>query len=216
MFEHRINLVERPNCNGQVWDAANLVEQLRVCESADQAKRIVLQSGSEAATLNDLFSISVEANDRFEVLLEVRTSILNRLGYRMASGHIHVLGNVGDQVAYGLRGGVITIEGNSGDFLGAGMRGGLVKVMGNVGHYVGGPSIDSGIGMRGGDILIKGNAGNNVAERMRRGIVFIEGSAGSGWCRPHYCRHYCGFESDCFGVGECDEARNDHLRTTGR
>ena len=113
------------------------------------------------------------------VLIEGDCKSIEKLGYRMKSGTLCILGDVGERTAMELAGGRVLIAGNAGDFLAAGMQDGLIYLSGNCGDNLGSPLPGQKSGLRGGDLFIAGSVGDRACERMRRGTVFIGGDIGS-------------------------------------
>ncbi len=122
-----------------------------------QPNLICLQSRSEVAglriatdrtsyRLDDLFEVMGDPSDR--IIIHGDCSLVDRLGSRMKSGTLAVMGNAGDECGADLVGGRIEVFGNAGDRLGMGMRRGTLTVHGSAGDFACGPSIGSTKGCR--------------------------------------------------------------------
>ncbi len=147
-------------------------------QEAIEAKSIATDQG--LVPISKVFQVErCETSREDIVLIEGDCKKIEKLGYRMKSGTLCILGDVGERTAMELAGGRILIAGNAGGYLAAGMKDGLIYLSGNCGDNLGSPLPGQKSGLRGGDLFIAGSVGDRACERMRRGTVFVGGDIGS-------------------------------------
>lgn len=159
-------------------DASPLTPDRIVGLGLDAVRRTPLLLGNGSVEAGELFDVSGTTDEK-KVAFAGSNVALNFVGAKMASGEIHVSGNVGRHLGQEMSGGAIRVAGNAGDGAGAAMRGGLIQIDGNAGDDVGGALPGESYGMNRGCILVNGNAGNHVGKSMRRGLISIAGDVGS-------------------------------------
>lgn len=152
--------------------------------SIEQIRDIPIESERGTIALSEVFHVSMDRthNEPF-VVIEGDCSAVDRLGWKLQSGILCILGNAGDKAGGSMSGGTLVISGDARDQLGTGMSDGLIYVAGNCRHALAAPLPGKKSGMRGGDIVIAGSVGDRACERMRRGTVFIAGDTGD-YCVP--------------------------------
>jgi formylmethanofuran dehydrogenase subunit C len=149
---------------------------MRAREVAD----LQIWEGNRKVKIRSLFDIREEADtDPQAATLTVvgDLSATRRIGYKMTSGILHIIGEGGMYIGESMRGGRIVVEGNAGSWLGSGMKSGVIEVRGSAGDFVGAASRGSRNGMAGGSILVRGNGGSNIGSFMRSGAIRILGDA---------------------------------------
>jgi formylmethanofuran dehydrogenase subunit C len=114
--------------------------------------------GATPMTVGDIFDVRGEQAARVEIDGDLGSAC--GVGAGMASGVLHVHGNVGDDAGQAMSGGVLRIDGHAGDRLG-GAAPGAAK------------------GMTGGEIVVFGSAGGEAGALMRRGLVAAAGGIGA-------------------------------------
>lgn len=147
---------------------------------ADDAGRFMVTQGNRQVALGELFRITIEQRDMDTpaLILEGDLAGMDRIGFRMGEGVLHVEGSAGDYVGCGMSGGMLSVSGDAGDFAASELSGGRVDIGGDCGDFAAASLPGSIDGMRGGSLTIRGHAGARLADRMRRGTVIVFGSAG--------------------------------------
>ena len=149
--------------------------------SLSDVSKVLIWMGNRRLKLEDVFQVEGEVGSKPEELKIVFKGYTNRLwrvGEKMSSGEVEVLGDVGPYAGRKMKGGKLIIRGSTGPCLGAKMSDGIIEVFGSAGDRVGGayrgelPSK----GMRGGTIIIHGDAGAEVGLGMRGGTIIVDGS----------------------------------------
>jgi formylmethanofuran dehydrogenase subunit C len=152
-----------------------------VGKSKKEIESLEVWRGNKKIPLKDLFRVKGEAlNELKDSLIRIigDLSKFRKIGYRMSTGSLSIVGNAGMYLGEEMRGGSIFVEGNVGSWLGMNMKGGLIEVKGNAGDYVGSAYRGKNVGMKGGKIIIHGNVGNEVGCWMKDGLIRIDGNAG--------------------------------------
>jgi formylmethanofuran dehydrogenase subunit C len=149
----------------------------RLATEQEPIERLDIRTTREPLLVGDVFKVT--PGDPAEIVFEGGSERFDNLGFRMGSGRIRVVGDLGQQAGRDMSGGAILAEGSVGRLAGAGMRGGRVEVKGDAGDLVGAPLPGEANGMTGGVIRICGNAGTRAGDRMRRGLIAIDGNAGA-------------------------------------
>jgi formylmethanofuran dehydrogenase subunit C len=126
--------------------------------SAKEIASLPVWLGAMPATVGDVFDVRGERVDRLEIEGDLDTAC--GVGARMASGLLHVHGNVGDDAGQAMSGGVLRIDGHAGDRVGAAAPG-------------------ASRGMTGGEIVVFGSIGGEAGALMRRGLVAVAGGVGA-------------------------------------
>jgi len=144
--------------------------------TTNEIERQPVQHGNQPVSIADFFTVSGEKNDKLEVYGDL--SRVKHIGSGMASGRLHIEGDVGAHLGAGMSGGDIIVDGNVGDWLAPEMTGGRVEVKGNAGHLAGSAYRGSPVGIQGGEIIIHGNAKNEIGHAMRNGTIVIGGNSG--------------------------------------
>lgn len=144
--------------------------------SLDRIRRMPIFHGNEQLQLADLFDIGGDPSDG-TVVWDGDLSGVHRIGQRMDSGQMRVVGAAGRHLGNEMTGGRIDVDGSTGDWLGSQMHGGQIHVHGDAGNLVGAAYRGSTRGMTGGAILVDGTVGDEVGHSMRRGLIVV-GAAG--------------------------------------
>jgi formylmethanofuran dehydrogenase subunit C len=167
-------------------DASALLPATLAAMSTAEIERIVLPAGNDRCNVGDVFDVSrseataesAAPHSGATLVIENAAPWLDRVGARMADGHLVVHGSTGDYSGFQMAGGVLHIEGDAGHFTGCEMRGGRLTVTGHSGDFAAGALAGDMEGMTGGTLTIHGNVGARLADRMRRGLVLVGGNAG--------------------------------------
>lgn len=149
--------------------------------SLSEVSKMLIWVGNRQLKLGDIFQVEGETGSKPEelkIVFKGYTNRLRRVGEKMSSGEVEVLGDVGPYAGRNMKGGKLIVRGSAGPCLGAKMFDGVIEVFGSAGDRVGGayrgelPSK----GMRGGTIVIHGNAGAEIGLGMRGGTIVVDGS----------------------------------------
>ncbi len=145
--------------------------------SLDAVRRLPIRADERPSDLGAIFRVEGDANDG---VIECRGDFrrVHRVAAGMASGTMHVSGDVGRHAGEGMTAGRLEVAGDAGDWLACEMTGGAIVVNGSAGDSVGGALPGSDHGLRGGLVVVHGDAGQLAGQRMRRGIVAIKGNCG--------------------------------------
>ena len=148
-----------------------------------EIERLPLTHGTQRLALAELFSVTdtpkaSTTHDTCELRLQGDCARIDRIGWQMAGGVLHVDGSVGDHAGGGLREGVLHITGHAGALTACEMAGGRLTVEGDVGECAASALPGSMNGMCGGTLVVHGNAGDRFGDRMRRGTAVVHGHAG--------------------------------------
>ncbi len=173
--EPRLQLLVRRPIDIRI-DASCLQPRILANLSLAEIANLPIPTDSGHSQVRDWFDVQGEPCD--QVMVTGECSKVDRIGFQMFGGKLHVAGNCGDYLGCDLRSGQIHVTGSARDFTGANMRGGEISVDGDVRHDAGGRSIGAPTGMRGGTMIIAGDAGDYLAQRMRRGVIYVQGNAG--------------------------------------
>jgi formylmethanofuran dehydrogenase subunit C len=146
--------------------------------SQAEIEQLPLPCGNRCTPLGEWFSVRPSATDGLDLLLEGDLSRVDRIGWQLGGGRMHVDGTVGDYLGAGMTAGEISVSGDAGRLAACEMAGGRLRVSGSVGDYAASTLPGSMDGMRGGLFTVQGNAGERLADRMRRGTVVIHGNVG--------------------------------------
>ncbi len=147
--------------------------------SKNDIARQPIVCGRRTYNLGDLFQVLPLEPTPTETTLRIEGSPnFVRLGGRMKSGILEIVGHGGAMVAAGMTGGRIHVKGSVGRRAGAGMRGGQLYVSENADLLLGGPLPGGITGMTGGAIVVLGNAGDYPALKQRRGLIAVAGNVG--------------------------------------
>ncbi|MEM4424582.1 MAG: formylmethanofuran dehydrogenase subunit C [Candidatus Nezhaarchaeales archaeon] len=146
-----------------------------------EVAKIMVWAGNKQLKLSDLFQVEGEVGSKPEevkIVFRGYTNRLRRVGEKMSSGEIEVLGDVGPYAGRKMKGGRLVIRGSAGPCLGAKMYDGVIEVFGSAEDRVGGSYRGEfpAKGMSGGTIIIHGNAGAEVGLGMRGGTIIVDGS----------------------------------------
>ncbi|MEM2213420.1 MAG: formylmethanofuran dehydrogenase subunit C [Candidatus Nezhaarchaeales archaeon] len=155
----------------------NKIASLTLSEVA----KMVVWVGKKQLKLSDVFQIEGEVGSKPEevkIVFKGYTNRLRRVGEKMSTGEIEVLGDVGPYAGRKMKGGRLVIRGSAGPCLGAKMYDGIIEVFGSAEDRVGGSYRGElpAKGMRGGTIIVHGNAGAEVGLGMRGGTIIVDGS----------------------------------------
>lgn len=147
----------------------------------NEIAKIMLWVGNKQLRLSEVFQIEGDVGSKPEevkIVFVGYTNRLRRVGEKMGSGEIEVLGDVGPYAGRKMKGGKLVIRGSAGVCLGAKMYEGVIEVFGSAGDRVGGAYRGElpAKGMKGGTIIIHGDAGAEVGLGMRGGTVIVDGS----------------------------------------
>ncbi len=145
--------------------------------SESEIAAIPLNTTREPAHVGDVFTLRM--GDPAQIEIEGGSERFDRVGCAMASGALHVAGEVGAQAGRLMRGGRLAIDGNAGPWAASGMKGGSIEIARNAGDFLGGPLAGEMAGMRGGVVVVRGDVGARAADRLRRGTIVVEGKAGA-------------------------------------
>jgi formylmethanofuran dehydrogenase subunit C len=126
--------------------------------SATEIAGLPVWHGGARASLGDFFDVRGERSTRIDI--EGDLGRASGVGATMASGMLHVHGNVGDDAGQAMSGGVLRVDGHAGDRVGGGTPG-------------------AARGMTGGEIVVFGSIGGASGALMRRGLIAVAGSVGS-------------------------------------
>jgi formylmethanofuran dehydrogenase subunit C len=126
--------------------------------SATEIAALPVWQGGMRARLGDFFDVRGERSTTIEI--DADLSRASGVGAAMASGMLHVHGNVGDDAGQSMSGGVLRVDGHAGDRVGGGTAG-------------------ASKGMTGGEIVVFGSIGGASAALMRRGLIAVAGGVGS-------------------------------------
>ncbi|MFL9891084.1 formylmethanofuran dehydrogenase subunit C [Paraburkholderia sp. RL17-381-BIF-C] len=167
-------------------DASALQPASLAAMSVAQIERLALPAGNDRCIVGDIFDVSrheaatepAAPHAGAMLVIENAAPWLDRIGARMADGHIVVHGSTGDFSGFQMAGGTLQIHGDAGHFTACEMRGGRLTVTGHSGDFAAGALAGDMEGMTGGTLTIHGNAGARLADRMRRGLVLVGGNAG--------------------------------------
>ncbi|MEM0082988.1 MAG: formylmethanofuran dehydrogenase subunit C [Candidatus Nezhaarchaeales archaeon] len=146
-----------------------------------EVAKIMVWVGNRQLKLSDVFQIEGEVDSKSEevkIVFRGYTNRLRRVGEKMSTGEIEVLGDVGPYAGRKMKGGRLVIRGSAGPCLGAKMYNGIIEVFGSAEDRVGGSYRGElpAKGMSGGTIVIHGNAGAEVGLGMRGGTIIVDGS----------------------------------------
>jgi formylmethanofuran dehydrogenase subunit C len=125
--------------------------------SAKEIAALPIWQGGVRARVGDFFDVRGERSTRIDI--DGDLSRASGVGAAMASGMLHVHGNVGDDAGQAMSGGVLRVDGQAGDRVGGGTPG-------------------AAKGMTGGEIVVFGSIGGSSGALMRRGLVAVAGSMG--------------------------------------
>ncbi len=159
----------------QRLDLSPLVPNRLANLSPAEIQRIELQTTRQRLCVGDVFR--VQMGDAELIRFEGGHERLDRIGYGMERGEIHVHGDVGCQAGRLMNGGKLYIAGTAGPWAGSGMKAGLIEITGSAGDRLGGPLAGETAGMRGGVVIVRKDAGERAGDRLRRGMIIIEGDA---------------------------------------
>lgn len=150
-------------------------DRLQGLDTAD-IERLEIYHGNVKTPLAEFFTV----NGRYDGELHLNGDLarVKHVGSLMASGRLHVHGNIGAHLGVGMTGGEIRIDGHAADWVGPEMAGGCIRIDGNAGHMVGAAYRGSAVGMTGGEIFIKGSVGNETGNAQRGGLIAVGGDAG--------------------------------------
>ncbi|WP_024280126.1 formylmethanofuran dehydrogenase subunit C [Xanthobacter sp. 126] len=143
---------------------------------AARIERITIGTSRLALTVADLFTLA--GDDPSELRFEGGSERFDQVGANLASGHIHIDGDVGQRCGLDMTGGTIEVRGSAGPFAGAGATEGRIVIHGDAGEKAGGAVHGGRYGLAGATLVIHGNAGPRAGDRMRRGMLLVGGSAG--------------------------------------
>lgn len=145
-----------------------------------EIERLPITHGTQRLALAELFSITEapSAQDACALRLQGDCARIDRIGWQMAGGTLHVDGPVGDHAGGGLRDGVLHITGDAGALAACEMSGGQLTIDGHVGDCAASALPGSLNGMCGGTLVVHGNAGDRFGDRMRRGTAVVHGNTG--------------------------------------
>lgn len=144
--------------------------------------RLAVWQGPREAQLLEFFEIDVTEEETgdgvsaVDILIDGDASRVKRIGQRMTSGRIEILGSAGMHLGSEMAGGEIRVRGNAGPWAGMNMTGGLLEVGGDAGDHAGSAYRGSWRGMTGGKILIHGNARSQLGGGMAGGEIVVGGS----------------------------------------
>lgn len=141
-----------------------------------EIERQSIQHGNQQNAIADFFQVKGGKSDNLEVHGDL--SRVKHIGSGMASGQLHIEGNVGAHLGSGMSGGEIVVAGDAGDWVAPEMTGGRIQIKGNAGHMVGSAYRGSPAGIQSGEIIVHGDAKNEVGHAMRNGLIVIGGNSG--------------------------------------
>lgn len=125
--------------------------------AAKEIAALPVWQGGLPARVGDFFDVRGERSTRIDIHGDL--SHASGVGAAMASGMLHVHGNVGDDAGQAMSGGVLRVDGHAGERVGSGTPG-------------------AAKGMTGGEIVVFGSIGGASGALMRRGLVAVAGSMG--------------------------------------
>lgn len=145
-----------------------------------EIERLPITHGTQQLALAELFSLTegASAQDTYALRLQGDCSRIDRIGWQMAGGTLHVDGPVGDHAGGGLRDGLLHITGDAGALAACEMAGGRLTIDGHVGDCAASALPGSMNGMCGGTLVVHGHAGDRFGDRMRRGTAVVHGHVG--------------------------------------
>ena len=141
-----------------------------------EAARLPVGTSRHGLTLGDCFAIVLDGSDTLTI--EGGSTRLDQVGASLSSGHIQVVGDVGQRLGAGMAGGSVTVTGSAGPFAGAGATAGTITIHGDAGDHAGGAVYAAKAGLDGATLVIHGAAGDHLGDRMRRGLIVV-GAAGA-------------------------------------
>lgn len=173
-----LNLSKDP---GVPVEVDNITPDKIAGSTLNEVSRMMLWVGNRQLRLDEVFQVEGDVDSKpqeVKILFRGYTSRLRRVGEKMSSGEIEVLGDVGPYAGRKMRGGKLVIKGLAGPCLGSKMYDGVIEVFGSAEDRVGGAYRGElpAKGMKGGMILIHGNAGAEVGLGMKGGTIIIDGS----------------------------------------
>ncbi|MEJ8850635.1 formylmethanofuran dehydrogenase subunit C [Variovorax rhizosphaerae] len=145
--------------------------------SAPEVERIPVGHGNAFVALAEFFSVTPHDKDE-SLRFDGDLSRFDRVGWKMASGSLRVMGPVGHYAGGCMSAGEMLVEGDAGLLAACEMAGGRLTVQGDVGDFAASTLPGSMDGMRGGTFVVRGNAGARFGDRMRRGSAVVHGRAG--------------------------------------
>ena len=146
--------------------------------SASEIERLPLLHGAHTTPLGEWFGVTTSSSDDLALRLVGDCRRVDRIGWGLTQGSVHVDGDVGDYAGALMGGGAMHVHGSAGVLAACEMAGGTLTVAGDVGDFAASTQPGSMDGMRGGTLIVQGSAGARLADRMRRGTVIVQGAVG--------------------------------------